>query len=156
MLYAALKFTHLLGIVIWIGGMIFAQFFLRPALATLEGPARPQLMHAVLGRFLNTVLVIVGLVIASGLGMIGYTVRLVASTGGQFHMPLSWTLMATLGLVMTGIFLYIRFALYRRLSRAVSAAEWPAGAEALAGIRWWVTVNMVLGVAILLLTVSGR
>ena len=155
MLLAALKFTHLLGIVIWIGGMIFAHFFLRPALATLDGPTRLQLMHAVLGHFFSAVLVIVGLVIASGLGLIAHTARLVASTDGLFQMPLSWTLMASFGLVMTGIFLYIRFALYRRLSRAVGATEWPAGATALAEIRYWVTVNMMIGVAILLLTVAG-
>jgi uncharacterized membrane protein len=68
-------------------------------------------------------------------------------------MPLSWTLMATLGVVMWLIFGHIRFALYKRLSRAVSAAEWPEAGTALARIRRWVTVNMVLGVLTVALAV---
>lgn len=150
MLYAALKFIHLLGIVVWIGGMFFTLFFLRPALPTLEVPVRLRLMQAVLSRFLNAVLVIVGLVLASGLGMIGHTARL-----GNFSMPLGWTLMASLGIVMIAIFLYIRFVLYRRLCAAVDTSQWPAGGEALAAIRRWVGINLAIGVAILLLTVSG-
>jgi uncharacterized membrane protein len=43
------------------------------------------------------------------------------------------------------IFGHIRFALYKRLSRSVEAAEWPQAADALANVRLWVTVNMVLG-----------
>jgi uncharacterized membrane protein len=53
--------------------------------------------------------------------------------------------MATLGVVMWLIFGHIRFALYKRLSRSVEAAEWPQAADALANVRLWVTVNMVLG-----------
>jgi uncharacterized membrane protein len=35
MLYALLKTVHVSTIIRWLGGMIFAHFFLRPALATL-------------------------------------------------------------------------------------------------------------------------
>ena len=31
MIYATLKLLHILAIVVWIGGMVFAHFFLRPA-----------------------------------------------------------------------------------------------------------------------------
>ena len=57
MFYAILKTIHLLSIIVWIGGMVFAHFFLRPAVAMLEAPERVRLMHAVLGRFFNAVLV---------------------------------------------------------------------------------------------------
>ena len=40
MLYASLKTVHLLAIIVWLGGMVFAMFFLRPALATLEPSVR--------------------------------------------------------------------------------------------------------------------
>jgi len=36
MIYATLKTVHVLSIIVWIGGMVFAQFFLRPALAHLK------------------------------------------------------------------------------------------------------------------------
>ena len=67
MVYALLKALHVLAVVLWVGGMAFAHFFLRPALATLEPPQRLRLMHAVLGRFFAAVLWAVGLLLASGL-----------------------------------------------------------------------------------------
>jgi len=57
MIYASLKTIHLFSIVVWIGGMAFAHFFLRPAVAQLEAPVRLRLMHDVLGRFFQAVLV---------------------------------------------------------------------------------------------------
>src|SRR5450830_304217 len=75
MFYATLKTIHLLSVIVWIGGMVFAQFFLRPAAATLEAPERVRLMHDVLGRFFNAVLVAAGLALASGLWMMGRIAR---------------------------------------------------------------------------------
>ena len=60
-------------------------------------------------------------------------------------MPLAWTLMATLGLVMVAIFGHIRFALFKRLQRAVALSDWAAGGQALGSIRTWVGVNLALG-----------
>ena len=155
MIYAALKSIHLLSIIVWIGGMVFVQFFLRPAVASLEAPQRVRLMHEVLGRFFNAVLWAAGLTLASGLWMIGRVAKAAVQSGGNFSMPLEWTVMAALGIVMIGIFGHIRFALYKRLSRAVTAAAWPAGGAALASIRTWVTVNLVIGVAIVVITLLG-
>ena len=155
MLYAALKAIHLLSIIVWIGGMVFAMYFLRPAVASLEAPQRVRLMHEVLGRFFNAVLWAAGLTLASGLWMIGRVAKQAVQSGGNFAMPLEWTVMAALGIVMIGIFGHIRFALYKRLSRAVTAAAWPAGGAALESIRTWVTVNLVIGVAIVVITLLG-
>jgi uncharacterized membrane protein len=155
MLYAALKAIHLLSIIVWIGGMVFVQFFLRPAVAGLEAPQRVRLMHEVLGRFFNAVLWAAGLTLASGLWMIGRVAKQAVQSGGNFAMPLEWTVMAALGIVMIGIFGHIRFALYKRLSRAVTAAAWPAGGAALASIRTWVMVNLVIGVLIVVITLLG-
>jgi uncharacterized membrane protein len=48
--------------------------------------------------------------------------------------------------------MHIRFALYKRLSQAVAASDWAAGAAALGQIRLWVSVNLGLGVVVLLVT----
>ena len=152
MIYATLKTVHVLSIIVWIGGMVFAHFFLRPALAQLEPPARLRLMHDVLGRFFHAVLIAALLTLASGVWMLGRVAKQVVQSGGSFDMPLSWTIMATLGVVMVAIFMHIRFALYKRLSRAVAAAEWAAGGAAMAQIRTWVSINLGLGVLILLVT----
>jgi uncharacterized membrane protein len=152
MIYAALKTVHLLAIIVWIGGMVFSHAFLRPALAQLEPPVRLRLMHEVLGRFFAAVLASALLVLASGLWMLGRVAKQVVQAGGSFQMPWSWTVMTVLGVVMVAVFLHIRFALYRRLSRAVEAADWAAGGAALAKIRQWVAVNLGLGIVILLVT----
>ena len=146
MLYASLKLIHLLSIVVWVGGMVFAHFFLRPATQALEPAVRVRLMHDVLERFFAAVLVAVVLMLASGVWMIGSFARQVVQSGGSFAMPLGWTVMATLGLVMVAIFGHIRFALYKRLQRAVAATDWPTGGKALVAIRTWVGINLALGV----------
>ena len=152
MIYATLKTLHVLAIVVWIGGMVFAHFFLRPALAQLEPPVRLRLMHEVLGRFFKAVLVASVLTLVSGVWMLGRVAKQVVQSGGSFEMPVAWTVMAVLGLAMVAIFMRIRFALYKRLSQAVAASDWAAGAAALGQIRLWVSVNLGLGVAVLLVT----
>jgi uncharacterized membrane protein len=152
MIYATLKTLHVLCVVVWIGGMVFSHFFLRPALAQLDPPVRLRLMHEVLGRFFRVVLVASLLTLASGIWMLGRVAKQVVQSGGRFEMPLSWTVMAVLGVAMVAIFMHIRFALYRRLDRAVSASDWPAGGAALAQIRTWVSVNLALGILVLVVT----
>ena len=104
MFTALLLFVHLLSIVVWVGGMAFAHFCLRPALPLLAPPERLRLMHAVLTRFLNGVLAAALMTLASGLGIMFLAARAGAA------MPWSWHAMAAIGLVslpgrMTGVIL---------------------------------------------------
>ncbi len=155
MIYALLKAIHVLAIVVWVGGMVFSHFFLRPALAQLEPPQRLRLMHDVLGRFFRAVLVASLLSLGTGIWMIGRVAKQAVQSGGGFQMPLTWTLMAVLGVVMVAIFMHIRYALYARLSRAVAAADWPAGAAALATLRLWVAINLGLGLLTIVVALVG-
>ena len=116
MLYNALKFVHVMAVILWVGGMLFAHCFLRPAAAALEPPVRLRLMASVLGPFLNAVLAAIVLILLSGMAMIGQEAAQAAQTGGAFFMPPSWTAMAAGGLLMMAIYAYIRFALYPRLN----------------------------------------
>lgn len=148
MLFAPLKYLHLLAVIVWLGGMVFTHFFLRPAVQALEPAARVPLMHAVLKRFFAAMLAVIAVVLLSGAGMVASVYHMADQAGLRFQMPLSWHVMALLGLVMAGIFGHIRFALFKRLDRAVQAGDWPAGGQALASIRVWVAANLALGVAI--------
>jgi uncharacterized membrane protein len=152
MIYSILKLAHLLSIIVWIGGMVFAHFFLRPAVATMEAPQRVRLMHDVLGRFFKAVLYAAGLTLVSGLWMIARVAKQTVQAGGSFQMPIEWTVMAALGIVMVLIFGHIRFALYKKLDRAVTAADWVAGGAALASIKLWVGINIALGILIVGIT----
>ena len=149
MLYISLKAIHLLAIIVWIGGMAFAHFFLRPALGTLQPPQRLTLMRDVLQRFFAAVLVAIVLILISGLGMWGLVHSMAAQAGAKAPTPVSWIVMAALGLVMMAVFGHIRFALYKRLNTAVEAKDWAAGGAALGSIRKWVAFNLALGLVII-------
>ncbi len=153
MIYALLKTLHVLAVVLWVGGMLFAHFMLRPALTVLEPPQRLALMHAVLGRFFTAVLWASLLTLVSGFWMIGRMARSAAQTGGQFNWPADWLAMAILGTLMVAVFGHIRFVLWRRLDRAQRAGEAVAAASALASIRAWVLANLVLGLVVVVLAV---
>ena len=135
MLYAVLKSIHLLALIVWIGGMFFALFCLRPALVVLDGPLRLRLMNEVLRRFFDVVSVAVALVLLSGPWMLVSAARSASASGIGFNMPLDWYAMVAGGVVMIAIFGHIRFALFKRLQRAVQAQDGPAGAATLGRIR---------------------
>ena len=152
-LLSLLKAVHVLAVVVWIGGMVFAHFFLRPSLTLLEPAQRVRLMHEVLRRFFTAVLVASGAVLASGLWIIAAEARRAAASGGAFIWPLDWALMTAVGLLMIALFGHIRFVLFKRLDRAVRVGEVPAAAAALAQIRRWVAANLSLGLALIALVI---
>ncbi len=149
MIYLLLKAVHVLCVVLWVGGMAFAHFCLRPAVVALEPPVRLRLLHAVLQRFFTIVLGATGLIVVSGLWMIGRTAKQAVQSGSSFSWPADWLLMTVVGLFMAALFGHIRFVLFKRLQRAVVAADWPTAGTAMAAIRRWVGVNLVLGLALI-------
>ncbi len=153
MLYAVLQALHVLAVIVWVGGMAFAHFFLRPAVAALPPPQRLPLMQDVLGRFFTAVLVAAPLTLVTGLWMIGRVARQVVQGGGSFAMPLSWWVMAVLGLLMVLLFGHIRFVLFKRFRAAVQAGDWPGAADRLAAIRSWVGVNLGLGLLVVVVAI---
>jgi len=155
MLYASLKILHLLAIIVWLGGMVFTHFFLRPAVAGLQPAERLRLMYGVLSRFFAAVLVSVAVVLVTGSWMIGRTAAQMAQSGLRFSMPIEWMVMASLGFVMALLFGYIRLVPFRRLSHAVKSLDWSKGAAALIQIRALVLVNLALGLLIVVVTLLG-
>ncbi|WP_066269774.1 CopD family protein [Hydrogenophaga palleronii] len=152
MIFSVLKTLHVLAVVLWVGGMAFAHLFLRPSVQTLEAPVRLRLLHTVMKRFFSTVLWATLVVLATGLWMIGRVAKETVQAGLAFNMPLDWTIMASLGILMIAIFGHIRFALFKRFTRAVDASDWTAAGTAMASIRQWVLVNLCLGVFIIAIT----
>lgn len=144
-----LLFAHLTGVVVWVGGMFFAYFFLRPVAASLLQPAqRLPLWRGVFDRFLNWVWVAVGLILASGLSML-----LQVGFGAA---PPNLHIMFLLGLIMMIVFAHVYFAPYRRLCVAVDAQDWPAGGAALGQIRKLVGFNLALGILTIAVATLGH
>ena len=155
MLYASLKALHFLSVIVWLGGMFFALFCLRPGAAHLPPAERVPLMEAVLGRFFSVLPWVVLLTLASGGWMVARVSTTTRATGGPFNMPLEWTVMAGLGLLMAAIFGHVRFALFKRVQRASAAQDWAAAGAALKAIRDWVAVNLTIGVLIVVVVIAG-
>jgi uncharacterized membrane protein len=139
---------HLLGAVVWIGGMFFAYLALRPAASRLEPPQRLPLWAATLERFFRWVWAAIALILASGF----YMVAMIAELG---RVPLHVHLMLYIGIVMTLIFAYVYFSPFPRLRRAVAAQDWQAGAGALNQVRIAVAVNLALGLLTIVVATAG-
>jgi uncharacterized membrane protein len=150
--FRLLLLAHLLGVIVWVGGMFFVHFALRPSAAEiLQPPDRLRLMAAALGRFFSWVEASIVLILASGIGMM----MIVGHQGSMFAVPPYVHLMFALGLVMMAVFGHIRFASFKRLGAAVAASDWPAAAGALGRIRTLVTLNLSLGLVTTLVGAAG-
>jgi uncharacterized membrane protein len=137
-MYLLSKLLHLAGAIVWLGGMTFVLWSLRPALhEQLAPPQRLPLLSRVLARFFVLVWGAIALLLLSG----GH---LFASAGAQAA-PLGWHLMAGGGTLMCLIFGHIYFGPFRRLKAAVAAADWPEGGRRAGQIATLVTVNFWLG-----------
>jgi uncharacterized membrane protein len=145
---STLLFLHLAGVIVWVGGMFFAHFCLRPVAAEqLPPPQRLPLLAGVLGRFFRIVAVAIGLILLSGLG------RMLAVGFG--NAPVHWHVMFSLGLVMTIIFVDIALRHFVRLQAGVAAQDWPAAGAAMNRIRPLVFTNLLLGALTVLLATLG-
>ena len=144
------RFLHVIGVVIWVGGMFFAYMTLRPAAAVLlEPPQRLPLWQATLSRFFTWVWIAVGLIVVSSAWML-------VALGGMKSVGVYVHIMLAIGVVMMLIFAHVFFAPYRRLTRAVQAEDWPAGGAALAQIRKLVGLNLILGLLTVAVAILGR
>jgi uncharacterized membrane protein len=145
------QFLHLVAVVVWIGGMAFAHFCLRPAaLAVLQPAQRLPLMSAALGRFFALVGASLILLWGSGVALFGHLV----AAGGK--PPLSWNLMAAIAAVMTVVFAVIALRLHPRMRAALAANELPKAAAALDAVRRLVVLNLALGVLTIAVATLGR
>jgi uncharacterized membrane protein len=144
-----LVLLHLSGAIVWIGGMFFAYFCLRPAAAkALDGPARLQLWVGTFDRFLRYTGLAVAAILGSGLAML-LPVGLAAA-------PAGWKLMLSTGIVMMLLYGFIALVLFPRLRRLCATSNWPAAASTLNDIRRLVALNLVLGLCTVVAAVAAR
>lgn len=137
---STLLFLHLAGVIVWIGGMFFAHFCLRPVAAEqLPPPLRLPLLAGVLGRFFRIVAVAIALILLSGIARMLHV--------GFANAPPHWHVMLSSGLIMTIIFVDIALCHFVRLQAGVAAQDWPAAGAAMNTIRQRVALNLGLGVA---------
>ena len=141
---------HLLGAVVWVGGMFAAYLCLRPAAGPLEPPQRLALWRRFFQKFFPWVWVSVLRLLATGYRM------LVVHFGGFQGAPLYVNLMQTLGLVMAALYVWLFHGPWLKFKRAVDAQDWSTAGGHLNRIRQIIAVNLPLGLVVTVIGGTGR
>jgi uncharacterized membrane protein len=141
---------HLVAAIVWVGGMFFAVFVLRPSAGALEPGDRLALWDRVFARFFPWVWASIVLLLASGYFMI------FVGRGGFADLPVYIHVMQGIGWLMMLIYLHLWFVPYARFKAALALGEGPVAATNLNKIRWIVTANIALGLINAIIGVSGK
>lgn len=141
---------HGIAATLWIGGIFFAFVALRPAAEeVLESQHRLILWRATYRNFFRFVWVFVVVLLSTGY------YGLFSRFGGFADSPPYLHLMHTIGLIMVGIFCYLYSALYRPFSRLVDDNNITSAPVLLKKIRFLLSCNLVLGIAITAVGICG-
>lgn len=139
MLYSLLIALHMLGAIVWVGGMFFAALVLRPATQVLEPHERLVLFSKVFPRFFRWVWLSLIALLVSGYWVVFGLYGGFANVGVHVH------IMQATGLVMVLLFVFMYFVPFRRFEQAVSDNDMVAAGKHMAGIRGVIHTNLILG-----------
>ena len=145
-MYDYAKLLHLIAGIVWMGGMTFMLFALRPAaIASMEPQPRAVLMGQVWQRFYTLVLVAIVVLFTTGTHLYTATFRAAKAATGTGSVPLGWNVMLVLGVTMMLVFGHIFFAGFKKYKRGIAAADWPLAAKAGGLIHKMTLLNFTLG-----------
>jgi uncharacterized membrane protein len=136
---------HLLAAVIWVGGMAYTLLVLRPALNVLEPAQRNQMHMQTLRRFFLVIWHAMPLVLLTGYAMV------IGVYGGFRGLPRQVNIMQGLAIIMAAVFVAVFFGPWQRFRRAIRP-----GPELVGRIRRLITVNLVLGVIVIVAAAIGH
>lgn len=142
--------VHALASTIWVGGMFFAYLCLRPSCGALVPSVRLGLWRRVFQRFFVWVWLAVVTLLGSGLYMIFAVFGGMGAVGWHVHLMLAF------GLAMMALFAHLFFAPWKRFSSAFDQGRIDEAATQLNAIRRIVLVNLLLGLANVVLGAAGR
>ena len=140
---------HLLGVIIWVGGMFFAHVILRGVLnEMLEPQQRLPLLLRIFDSFFPWVWASVIGILASGYWML-FTVYETETT--------FWLMfMSVVGTLMAAIFIFIYALPYNQLGNALKNHDMPKAVASITLIRQLILTNLSLGLMITVLTLFGK
>lgn len=142
--------VHVLGAVLWVGGMAFALMVLRPALSVLEPPQRLALHLAVLGRFFRLVWHAMPALLVTGWLLLFGWYGGFAGAGWHIH------LMHLTAIIMAAIFVALATGPWREFRTAMAAGDPAAAGTAMARVRQMVSMNLGLGLITVAAAAWGR
>ncbi len=139
---------HILGAVIWVGGMFFLYFVLRPATFGMELADRLGLWRRCLDNLFPWLWGSIAALLGSGYGL---TLFFPDEIDG-----LHILIMQVLGWIMILIFGHIYFSPYRRLREALDNGDNDGAARQLGSIRPTLIANLALGLITVIVGATGR
>jgi uncharacterized membrane protein len=141
-------FLHEVATVVWIGGMFFAHFALRPTLKqSLEPPARIAVALGVFRRFFPLVWVSIATLWLTGI----WVSILVFKEKVGLHV----VIMAAIAFLMTLVFVYLFVMPYRKMRIAVEYENWRWASVKFSNIRKLMFLNLMLGMLTIAVAVAG-
>lgn len=149
MLNAIALILHLVAINVWVGGTFFAIVILGRAIKNIAAAQQLLLWQLVLERFFTWAWVAVFILLTSGTWMV-YSIY-----GGFDTIPVYIMLMGLIALLMISIFIYIYFFPYQQYKLLVQTNDVDSGIQKLAVIRFAGTINMILGLCVVVVIGSG-
>lgn len=141
---------HLLAAILWVGGMAFAIWVLRPSLAVLEPTQRLALHGQVFRRFFLIIWHAMPIALVTGWAMLFGWYGGFRDAGWHVHV------MSVTGLVMGAVFAVIWFGPYAGFRAAMAAGRGQDAAAAVNRIRQLILANLVLGLLTSAIAGLGR
>ncbi len=141
--------THLLGAMVWVGGIAFVFSVLRPSLAVLDVPARLVMNAEIHRRFFKLLWLAMPIVLASGYGL------LFVVSGGFGAAGWAVQAMHLSGLAMSVLFLAIFVGPFRSLREAARSGDLARGTAAMTRLRQLALINLFLGMLTMVVAVMG-
>lgn len=147
---AAIITLHILAVIIWIGGMFFAHFVLRPVVnQLLDLESRLTFLATVFAKFFAFVWVSIILLWLTG-------ITTIILQGGMGQVPPHVHVMLGIGAVMTLLFMYLFSMPYTGLKHALEVRDLEEGIRKLATIRRIILTNLVLGIITTVIAIVGK
>jgi len=149
MLNAIALILHLVAINVWVGGTFFAIVILGRAIKNVEATQQLVLWQLVLRHFFTWAWTAVFILLSSGSWMV-YSIY-----GGFDTIPVYVMLMGIIALLMICVFIFIYFFPYRQYKLLAQINDVENCMLKLAVIRFAGTINMILGLCIVVVIGSG-
>ncbi len=139
---------HILGAVVWVGGLFFIYFALRPAVLDMDLADRLGLWRKCLDNFFPWLWGAIAALLGSGYGLIIAFPDEVEGT----HV----VIMQVLGWIMILIFGHTYFSPYRLMGEALDRGDTNGAARQIEKFRLTLIANLALGLITVLVGTTGR
>lgn len=139
---------HILAAVVWVGGLFFIYFVLRPAVLDMDLAGRLLVWRKCLDNFFPWLWGAIAALLGSGYGLI---IAFPDEVGG-IHVPI----MQGLGWIMILIFGHTYFSPYLRLRQALDRGDTNGAARQIEKFRLTLIASLSLGLITVLVGATGR